>query len=359
MGTWRRGKVWYAEIRVGGVRRREAVGSKEDALAVVAEWKKEIREGRHPTLRRVKPILFREHAKEVIAHHYSKKRSHKWAQQIIENRLDTFFGDHLLGSITPKTITEHMTRRREEGVSNGTINNERAVLSKIFRLAVRWGRIGANPVTQVERLEVPKGRERWLTHEEADALIAHAPKHLKPFLVTALETGGRKSEVLGLTWDHVDFDRGVLTFSQTNTKNAKARPIPMTPLLVGTLRALARSIRTDRVFVRYGKPMRDVRTAFEIARVGAGLGKDVTLHTLRHTACSWYAMRGGDGTRAMKLFGWSSEAMWRRYAHLSPGYVQSAVPLMGRHPEAPPGDASDGRAPKSSPPEALSQRSRR
>ena len=43
-------------------------------------------------------------------------------------------------------------------------------------------------------------------HEEADNLIAKAGDHLKPVLVTALETGGRLSEVLGLRWTDVDFE---------------------------------------------------------------------------------------------------------------------------------------------------------
>ncbi|MGH9796893.1 MAG: tyrosine-type recombinase/integrase, partial [Candidatus Polarisedimenticolia bacterium] len=77
-----------------------------------------------------------------------------------------------------------------------------------------------------------------------------------------------------------------------------------------------------------------VRTAFEVARVGAGLGSDVCFHVLRHTWASWYAQRGGNLNLLQDLGGWSTPGMVARYAHLSPGYRASAVPLMGRQAHA-------------------------
>ena len=137
--------------------------------------------------------------------------------------------------------------------------------------------------------EVNNGRRRFLSRDEAQTLIEKAPKHLMPVIVTALETSGRLSDVIGLKLDDIDFDRGILYFDQTNTKNAKQRKIPMTPALVTALkeRSKVRAIGGDArvyVFTRHGKRLQDVRTAFETARVGAGLGEDVTFHTLRHDA---------------------------------------------------------------------------
>ncbi len=342
MSLFKRGRTWYAEIRFGGKHHREAVGPrKEDAQAVLAKWKENIRHGRFPELRRVKPILFKDHAKEVLAQHYSKKRSHLWAKTIIQNRLNPFFGELFLGAITPKTISEHMTRRRDEGVSNGTINNERAIVSKILSLAVRWERLVDNPCKRVEKLETPKGRLRYLSHEEADKLIEKAPKHLKPVIITALETGGRLSEVLGLRWEAVDLAQGLLIFDQRNTKSGKQREVPITPTLASTLKAIPRSIRTDRVFVRYGKPMRNVRTAFDLALKGADLGDGVTFHTLRHSFASWFMMRGGDIYRLQKYLGHSTIAMTERYAHLSPTYLRDGVPMMGRQPAPAAGDGPE------------------
>ena len=68
--TGKRKVTWYAEIRSNGRHHREAVGPrKEDAQAVLAKWKEEIRLGRFPELKRVKPVLFKwETLKEVGPH---------------------------------------------------------------------------------------------------------------------------------------------------------------------------------------------------------------------------------------------------------------------------------------------------
>ncbi len=236
-------------------------------------------------------------------------------------------------------ITDYVTKRLDGSLNNAadhrpgpaTANNERAVLSKIMSLAVRWGHLADNPVRRVEKLEAPKGRLRFLTHEEADKLIEKAPRHMKPIIICALETGGRRREILGLRWEDVDYDRGLLFFRQTNTKNAKQPEIPMTPTLIAALKALPRSISSDYVFTWGGKPIRSIRTGFETARDRADLGPDVLVHTLRHTWASWYAQRGGDLNLLRELGGWSTMGMVQRYAHLSPGYRASAIPMMGRH----------------------------
>ncbi|MCZ6669926.1 MAG: site-specific integrase, partial [Acidobacteria bacterium] len=126
----------------------------------------------------------------------------------------------------------------------------------------------------------------------------------------------------------------LLFFSQTNTKNAKLREIPMTPLLALTLkeRARVRAISGDAreyVFTRYGKRLGDIRTAFHVARKRADLGKEVTFHVLRHTFASWYMINGGDLYRLQKYLGHSTIELTQRYAHLSKDYLKEGVRYFG------------------------------
>ncbi|MEE9229200.1 MAG: tyrosine-type recombinase/integrase, partial [Acidobacteriota bacterium] len=295
-----------------------------------------IRQGRNPELREMPTFTFSDHAREVIEKHYANKRSGWWAKLNIEKHMILFFGDMLLGAITPEKIVNYRTRRLGQGVAHGTVNNERAILSKVFTLAIDWERLSYNPVKKVGKLEQPAGRLRYLERPEADSLIGASPAHIRPVIIIALETGGRLSEVLGLKLDDLDFHRSILYFDQTNTKSGRQREIPMTPMLVDTMhvmlkvRPLARTLK--HVFIRHGKPMRDVRTAFTKARQRAGLGKDVTFHTLRHTFASWYVMDGGDLYRLQKLLGHATIAQTQKYAHLAPEYMKSAVQHMGlRH----------------------------
>jgi integrase len=153
-------------------------------------------------------------------------------------------------------------------------------------------------------------------------------------LIAMTETGGRKSEVLGLKWEDVALDRGVLYFSQTNTKNARQREIPLTALLADTLRELAKvkAIRgnaREYVFTRFGKPMRDIRTAFQKARERAGLGPEVTVHSLRRGFATLYASRSGDPYLLKELLGHQDLKTTQIYIGLSEAHRRAAVPMMG------------------------------
>jgi integrase len=344
----KRGKDYWIDYRYPptreGKRYRQKVGpSKAEAQIKLSEKLKDIRHGLDPAIREVKPILFKDHAAEVLAKHYGPKRCREWADIVINKHLVPFFGEMFLGTINAKSVTDYMASRREQKRSNGTVNNERAVLSKIMSLAVEWDRVHANPVRKVEKLERADGRTRFLTHDEADKLIEKAPPHLKAVIVTALETGGRLSEVLGLKWDDLDLDRGLLYFDQTNTKSAKQREIPMTPLLLATLRAKdkVRAISGDGrtyVFTLHGKRLRDIRTAFDVAHERAKLGPDVTFHTLRHTFASWYVMRPGSDLKVLQeLLGHQDLKTTMIYSHLSPDYKRAARNLIGRQPVVLPG----------------------
>jgi len=66
-----------------------------------------------------------------------------------------------------------------------------------------------------------------------------------------------------------------------------------------------------------------------LARERAGLGADVTFHTLRHTFAIWYAMNGDDLNRLRVLLGHQDMKTTMIYAHLSPTYFRAALPAMG------------------------------
>ena len=181
------------------------------------------------------------------------------------------------------------------------------------------------------------GRVRFLSADEASNLIEKASPYLRPIVVCALHTGGRLGEVLSLRWEDIDLDRGVLYFDQTNTKSGKQREIPISPELSAVLRE-RRKVRAiggdarEYVFTWRGNRIGGrggVRTAFERARDRAGLGADVTFHTLRHTFASWYMINGGDLFRLQKYLGHSTIALTQRYAHLSKDFLRAGVAYFG------------------------------
>lgn len=82
------------------------------------------------------------------------------------------------------------------------------------------------------------------TNDEIKALLTNAPPKHQPLIMTALFTGMRMSELRGLTWDAVDFERSVITVRKRadrycdmgNTKSKSGRrEIPMGPQLAKVL----------------------------------------------------------------------------------------------------------------------------
>lgn len=337
MALYKRGKTWYIDYYYppgrGGKRIREKVGpEKDEARILLAERLQDIRQGRNPSLRRIRPMTFEAHANEVLELHYRKQRSYSWAKIVVEIHLIPAFGQDILSAISPKRISCYVGMRLKSGVSSATTNRERAVLGKILSLAVEWGRLGENPVRKVRKLEEPKGRLRFLTDSEASLLLEKAPRHLRPVIVCALHTGGRLSEILELRWEEVDLTSGLLFF--TRTKNGRVREIPLDATLTATLkeRYKVRSLAGDArrfVFTRFGKRLRSVRTGFAAACKRGNLA-DVTFHTLRHTFASQLVMRGVDLRTVQELMGHKDLTMTQRYAHLSPDHKRRAITALDR-----------------------------
>jgi len=176
------------------------------------------------------------------------------------------------------------------------------------------------PKIRLER--EPQGRLRWLTPDEARALLeacrAQRPARLADLVELALYTGLRQGELLGLTWTAVDRASGVLRVEVS--KSGKRRLVPLNGPADAVLARLGGG--EDLVFgTRSWDAFRD---HWEAAVEAAGL-EDLRFHDTRHTFASWAMQRGASLPKLKDLLGHSSLAMVMRYAHLSPEHLRSAV----------------------------------
>ena len=182
-------------------------------------------------------------------------------------------------------------------------------------------------MTAIKKYQEPDGRLQYLSGEaEAERLLQACDASLRPIVLTALHTGMRKGELLGLTWDLVDMTHGFIRLKQT--KNGKARALPFNE----TLWSLFNRLRTrqDVSWVFHdagGNRWNDIRHPFDAACVTAGL-TDFHVHDLRHTFASWLMMRGVPLATVSNLLGHTSPTMTLRYAHLSPKHLTSAVRVL-------------------------------
>ena len=190
-----------------------------------------------------------------------------------------------------------------------------------------------------------------------------ADSHLKPIVITALNTGMRRGEILGLKWDeHIDLRHGFILLNRT--KNGERREIPINDTLRTVLRGLTRRLDVPYVFQLKDKrvPDQDLKRSFKSALKKVETQKcpdcnyqktrlqtkedaekcphcnvkmvvikginDFHFHDLRHTFASHLVMAGVDITTVSRLLGHKSLTMTLRYSHLAPSHMQKAVDIL-------------------------------
>jgi integrase len=169
------------------------------------------------------------------------------------------------------------------------------------------------------------------TKAELKLLIDKAPEFWRPFIVTAIFTGMRASELRGLRWSDVDFERGVIHVAQRADTWGKMGPpksaagkrdIPLTPLVVNTLkqRKLAATAGSDQVFTNsHGRIIAYSNFHTYVWRpLLEACGLDFEFHSLRHAAASLFIETlGWSPKRIQAVMGHSSITMtFDRYGHL-------------------------------------------
>lgn len=145
---------------------------------------------------------------------------------------------------------------------------------------------------------------------------------LRPIITVALNTGMRKSELLNLKWEDINFHNK--TILVRNSKNNEARVIPMNEPVYLALK-ISYTPGKEYVFnTKDGTPHRELKTGFNASLIRAGI-KDFRFHDLRHTFASHLAMKGCNLQTIQKLMGHKDFKMTLRYSHLSKSFLQEAV----------------------------------
>jgi integrase len=187
----------------------------------------------------------------------------------VDRHLLPAFRGCLLRAISVDDVAGLLDGMRAEGRSEKTMTGALATLHSIMRFAVRNGWIIENPVEKLERDERPRPvrrSPRVLGQDEVARLLAACLPAYRPLIATALYTGMRLSEILGLVWDDIDLAHGAIRVRSQLSRAHEGRParriapktkaalreIPLAPQLVTVLRehwvATSFATRSDWVF---------------------------------------------------------------------------------------------------------------
>ena len=326
MGVYKKGKNWYIDYYFRGRRKRRKIGpSKKLAEQVLKDVQVKIVKGEYLGVYEQKKIPFKEFGERYLAYSKTNKAwsTYKRRDRFSVAHLTNFFKGRYLFEITSRMIEDYKAKRLEK-VAPATVNRELACLKHMYNKAIEWNYATANPAKSVKLLKEPPGRLRYLSPDEAGRLLDACSGYLRSIVITALNTGMRKGEILSLRWADVDLKNRKVTVKKT--KNNEIRVIPINQTLYQELVKLAeQSDNGAYVFTnKDGEPFGDIKKGFLSALKRARI-EDFRFHDLRHTFGSHLVMQGIDLKTVQQVMGHKDITMTMRYSHLSPEYVQEAI----------------------------------
>lgn len=213
--------------------------------------------------------------------------------------------------------------------SNGTIQRELVFLKAALRAYWKRGYLSSAPY--VRSLPQPPGRQRFLTKEEFESLLAECREpHLRLFVLIAAHTLQRPGAILGLRVEQVDLDRSIIDFLPPGSSQTKKRRpvVPITATLMPLLRLAVDRSQSGFVIEFNGMPVKAVRTSFNKARKRAGLGSEVTPYVLRHTGATLLVAAGIPLRQVAGLLGHSELRTTEIYAKHSPRFLRDAAEML-------------------------------
>ncbi len=251
---------------------------------------------------------FSEVASGWLEYKRAKIRETTW--EVYEGHIRNHFDDLkglLINRITIVAVEKFITERQAQVMNIGTLRKILVTLGQILSYAVKHGYLDYNPLREAER-----PREQAKGQEEVDKISILNPGQITAFLeqvpdqryqtlfLTAIMTGARQGELLGLKWDDINWKNKQVHIQRTFNKGrffipktkGSRRHIDLAPVVVRELKRWRLACPTndlDLVFPNEaGGPMNYsnmVQRYFLSALKAADLPR-VRFHDLRHTNAS-------------------------------------------------------------------------
>ncbi len=319
MGLFKKNDKWWVDYYVDGERIRKPVSKnkREAEKALLALRAEELNKKTEPEdHQKVKFSNFAMFYLEKVS--VPTKRSYGTDISLMKN-LITFLGDLDLHEISTFHFEQYRnirlnqkSKNQNKLVSKTTVNREGALLRSVLNKAVEWKILDSNPLSKLPMFkEEPK--ERILTENEIQRLLALAGIPLKYIILVALNTGMRKGEILKLKWSQVNVEKGFITVQKTKSK--KLRRIPLNNATKKLLAKL-QSDKNNRDYVfenpKTGKPYTDIKKSWYTLLKRATI-KDSRFHDLRHCFATYALLNGGDLISLKETLGHSDIQTTSRY----------------------------------------------
>lgn len=288
--------------------------------------------------------------------HGGRPRYRRRYRELLEIHIIPQLGRLPLVKLTPMAIERrlhelytHPAQRNGKPLSAATVNRVRSALHVALQDALYKGLLARNPCDAARAPKEERHEAHIYTAEQAIAFMdAIVGDRLEALYLLALTTGLRNGELLGLTWDMLDMERGYVQVARISTLDEDNKPaigypktdssrrtIRLLPEMVDTLRAhrtrqLEERLKagadyqdTGLVFARpTGKPIdgRSFNRVYLYPLQRRHELPQVKLHELRHTIATLNLHEGTPLAEVSKLLGHASQrTTMTMYSHALPG----------------------------------------
>ena len=329
-------KTFFVRKRINGKDERIILGkfpdlSIENARKKAAQTKGEIAQGIDPQEKKKtiqQDIVFQEMFYNFMEQ-YSKKHKKTWKEdERVINRFCIGIFKKKAITITKQDIQKlHAKVGDESGQRQANVLIQ--ILSSIFNRAIEWGWHGKNPCEGIKKFR-EKSRERFLSAEELsrffEALQTLESKITADYIMLSLLTGARKSNVLEMKWEDINFDEKIWYIKET--KNGTSQRLPLSENAIEILQArLENKGESPFVFASVEsktghlvEPKRAWATLLKRANI-----QDLRLHDLRRTLGSWQAATGANSYIIGKSLNHKSQSATAIYARLDTDPVRASI----------------------------------
>lgn len=316
MATFRkRSGKWQARIqRASGTSQARTFFNLRDAKL----WARKVERDVDLGIQDIKPVLVT--IGEAFNRYLIEVTPRKKSAAIEQYRIQAWLLHPLSRRILCDLKLSHLAIWRDEQINKGysanTIRLHLAVLSHLYTVAQHeWGYEDLkNPVRYLRKPKLPRTRETRITDEDVTILIHHTHSPYLPLLIQlALLTGMRRSELIKLQWEDIDFKNQIIYL--TDTKNGENRQIPISNKVNTVLKSFEKHQG-----LLFNIKEHAVSVAFRRAVKRSQLTK-ISFHTLRHEAITRFFEKGLSIPEVASISGHKSWAILKRYTHLNTSYL--------------------------------------
>ncbi len=270
-------RYWISYYLPGGKQRREAVGySIEEARDAEGKRRGQKREGRIFDIKADIKTTFAELSKWYLGLSKVKALASSSTVRVYLKKFNNEYGNKIIAHIKLVDLENLQEKRKREGLKAKTIDDEINYVKSMIIKAWDNDLISSDTLKTFKRIRpmlrrYSNARDRILSVCEYQSLLDASLRHLKNILVTGYWTGMRKGEILKLTWDKVNLKERIISLDADDTKEGKAKTIPIGATLYKILNKIPVAIHDPHVFLYYGKPIKHFTTALKAACKEAGI----------------------------------------------------------------------------------------